>query len=133
MLQTGRGDAFHEESIVKTKTAETMTLGKTIRAARTGRELTLRDLAETLEMSFAGLGEIELDRRIPSAELLRRIADELGLDEDDLRAKAGKLTDDEIAYMKTNPVALKLLIAMMGAGYGQTETEGLVRQVKKRR
>jgi YspA, cpYpsA-related SLOG family len=57
----------------------------------------------------------------------------LGLDEDDLRAKAGKLTDDEIAYVKTNPAALKLLIAMMATGYGTTETEGLLRQVTRRK
>ena len=32
-----------------------------------------------------------------------------------------------------NPTALKLLIAMMEAGFGQKETEKLVKQVEKRR
>src|SRR4051794_21432572 len=104
----GAWGCFPEGGRVKTKTAETLTLGKTIRAARTARGLTLRDLAETLDVSFAGLGEIELDRRIPSEGLLQRIAEELDLDGDDLRARAGKLTDDEVGYIKSNPAALKL-------------------------
>lgn len=118
---------------MRQKTAETMTLGQTIRTARTKDGLTLRELAERLDVSFAGLSQTETDLRIPSTDLIRRIAEELGLDEDDLRAKAGKLTDDELAYIKANPAALKLLIAMMAAGYGPTETDGLVRTVMKRK
>jgi len=115
------------------KDSAATTLGKTIRGARQARGLSLRDVAEVLEINHVSLGEIELDRRIPSEKLLRRIAEELRLDADELRARAGKLTEEEVGYLKRNPSALKLLIAMMEAGFGPKETERLVRHVGKRR
>ena len=109
------------------------TLGKTIRNARNAGGLTLYDIAEALGVSVPTVSEIELDRRIPSEKLLRKIAVELELDADELRALAGKLTDEEMDYFKKNPTALKLLIAMMTADLGEKETEKLIKQVEKTR
>jgi transcriptional regulator with XRE-family HTH domain len=118
--------------VVSLKDDALPTLGKTIRKARNTRNTTLRHLADVLEVSVPTVSEIELDRRIPSEKLLLRIASELDLDADALRALAGKLTDEELGYFKKNPTALKLLIAMMAAGFGEKETEKLVKQVEKK-
>jgi transcriptional regulator with XRE-family HTH domain len=119
-------------SKVSLKTDALPTLGTTIRGARTARDATLRDIAEALDISVPTVSEIELDRRIPSETLLRNIARTLELDSDELRALAGKLTDEEIGYIKKNPTALKLLIAMMVADFGTKETTKLVKQVEKK-
>jgi transcriptional regulator with XRE-family HTH domain len=119
--------------VVSLKDDALPTLGKTIRKARNTRNTTLRHLADVLEVSVPTVSEIELDRRIPSEKLLLRIASELDLDAEALRALAGKLTDEELGYFKKNPTALKLLIAMMAAGLGEKETEKLVKQVEKKR
>lgn len=109
-----------------------MTLGKTIRAARNAQDLTLDDVCAVLEISPVHLSGIELDRRIPSEDTLRRIARVLSLDADELRAMAGKLTEDEWDYLKRTPTVLKLLIVMKEAGFGEKEVEKLVRQVEKK-
>ena len=56
---------------------------------RNARGLTLYDVAAALEVSVPTVSEIELDRRVPSEKLLRRIAVELELDSDELRASPG--------------------------------------------
>lgn len=110
-----------------------MTLGKTIRAARTAAEMTLDDLAGELDIAEASLSNIERDRSIPSEDLLRRLALALNLDADELRAMAGKLTEEEWAFVKRTPSVVKLLGAMMAAGFGGKEVEKLVKQVEKKR
>lgn len=120
-------------SKVSLKSEALPTLGTTIRGARNARGLTLYDVAAALEVSVPTVSEIELDRRVPSEKLLRRIAVELELDSDELRALAGKLTDEEMDYLKKNPMVLKLVIAMMEADFGAKETGKLVKQVEKTR
>ena len=110
-----------------------MTLGKTIRAARTAAEMTLDDLAGELGIVVPSLSKIERDLLIPSADLLRRLADALSLDADELRAMAGKLTEEEWAYVKRTPAVVKLLGAMMAAGFGAKEVEKLAKQVARKR
>ena len=53
------------------------TLGQFIREKRSARELSLRELARRVVISAAFLSEIELGRRYPSAEVLKKLSQEL--------------------------------------------------------
>lgn len=55
----------------------TKTLGHRIRELREEADFSLRELADKLSISAAHLSDIELGRRFPSDDLLKRIAKEL--------------------------------------------------------
>lgn len=77
-------------------------LGDLIREARTPKG-SLRDFAKRLDITPSYLSDIENDRRVPAEEVLRRIAELLGLDFDELMAKAGRFGEDAERYMRKHP------------------------------
>ncbi len=83
-------------------TQDSKSLGDLIREARTPKG-SLRDFAKKLDITPSYLSDIENDRRIPAEEVLRRIAELLELDFDDLMAKAGRFGDDADRYMRKHP------------------------------
>jgi transcriptional regulator with XRE-family HTH domain len=82
------------------------TLGTQIRDARIHAKQTLRGLARELELSPSYINDIEYDRRVPSDEVLRRIADRLELNLDGLLA-AGRvgIARDAEQYIRETPSA----------------------------
>jgi len=85
-------------------TRNAKTLGETIREARTPKG-SLREFAKKLDITPSYLSDIENDRRVPAEDVLRRIADLLGLDFDELMAKAGRFGEDADRYMRRHPTA----------------------------
>ena len=81
------------------------TLGDEIREARMKAGKRLRPFAEELELAPSYLSDIENDRRVPSEEVMRRIAGKLGLDFDHLMALAGRFGEEAERYIKKNPAA----------------------------
>jgi transcriptional regulator with XRE-family HTH domain len=79
------------------------TLGEILRDARVKSEVTLRDLAKTLDLAPSYLSDIENDRRVPSEEVLIRLAEVLRLRFDNLMALAGRVGDDAERYLKKHP------------------------------
>ena len=73
---------------------------------RPERDTTLRHIAEALEVSVPTVSEIELDRRIPSENLLRKIALLLDLDADVLRASPASSPTRKCDTSEKNPTAL---------------------------
>ena len=67
-------------------------LGRIIKQQRIAIPLTLQELATTSRVSSSHLGRIERGERFPSAHILRRIAQPLGFDEDELFTLAGFLS-----------------------------------------
>jgi transcriptional regulator with XRE-family HTH domain len=67
-------------------------LGRIIKQQRIAIPLTLQELAATSGVSSSHLGRIERGERFPSAHILRRIAQPLGFDEDELFTLAGFLS-----------------------------------------
>ena len=67
-------------------------LGRIIKQQRITLPLTLQELAATSGVSSSHLGRIERGERFPSAHILRRIAQPLGFDEDELFTLAGFLS-----------------------------------------
>ena len=64
---------------------KTLGLGKRIRELREELDLSLRELAKTLDVSAAFLSDVELGRRYPSEKVLIKIAQVLGTSVEDLR------------------------------------------------
>jgi len=111
-----------------------MTLGERIRSARIARGLEAKQLAAMLGIAAASVSHLERGHeRYSSLDLLARIADVLDLDADELRGLAGKLTTEEVGYIKVNPRMVKLLGAMMKTKAGEAEIARLVKQVERKR
>ena len=67
-------------------------LGEVIRRQRVMMALTLHELAERSGVSASHLGRIERGERFPSAHILRKIAEPLGFEENELFTLAGFLS-----------------------------------------
>lgn len=65
----------------------------------------LRPFAEELELAPSYLSDIENDRRVPSEEVMKRIASKLSLNFDHLMALAGRFGEEAERYIKKNPAA----------------------------
>ena len=75
-----------------------MTLGQKIKKLRQEANLTLRGLGTKVGVDFTYLSKIENDKtdnRPPSAELLKRLAQVLKVDEEDLLMLASRIPDDK--------------------------------------
>ena len=81
------------------------TLGEVIRDARVAAGQSLREFARTLEITPSYQSDIENDRRIPSEEVLKRIAGLLSLDFEELMALGGRFGDDAERYLRRHPTA----------------------------
>lgn len=84
------------------------TLGDVIREGRLALNISLRELARRLGVTPSYVSDIENDRRVPSEGVLRRIADELTLDFDDLVARAGRIGPNAERYLRQTPAATTL-------------------------
>ena len=67
-------------------------LGEIIKQQRVAMSLTLQELAGKAGVSSSHLGRIERGERFPSAHVLRKIANPLGFEENELFALAGYLS-----------------------------------------
>lgn len=111
----------------------TETLGKRIRDARVELKQTLRGLARELGLSPSYLNDIEFDRRIPSQEVLVKIAAELGLKLDDLLAAAGRvgITKDDEQYIRETPSAGVLFRRVASDRLTENQLKSLLKQVDR--
>ena len=73
-----------------------MNLGQRIRELRDKKDLSLRELAKTLNISAAFLSDIELGRRFPSDKVLSGMAKALGTTVEDLRTYDTRVPVQEI-------------------------------------
>lgn len=111
------------------------TIGDVIRGARTKLGFSLRDVTGQLDITPSYLCDIENNRRVPSEDVLRQIADLLKLDYDDLMARAGRFGADAIRYMQRTPSAGVLLRRLAQAKAPRETVEKLIaiaeREIRK--
>lgn len=81
------------------------TLGTVIRDARVKSGRSLREFSKLLDITPSYQSDIENDRRVPAEEVLKRIADLLALNFEDLMALAGRLGGDAERYLRRQPAA----------------------------
>jgi transcriptional regulator with XRE-family HTH domain len=107
--------------------------GELIRKLRTEREnpLTLRKFAEKVDISPTYLSKIERgDFDPPAEETIRRIASELGYDEDKLLAMAGKISSDLNDIITRNPVEMASFLRT-SKGLSKEKLEQLIAKAEK--
>jgi len=78
-------------------------LGEIIKQRRVTIPLTLQELSASSGVSTSHLGRIERSERFPSAHILRKIAEPLGFDENELFTLAGYLSLKPPAVAEENP------------------------------
>ena len=77
--------------------------GRIIKQQRIALQLTLQQLSDKSGVSPAHLGRIERGQRFPSAHILRKIAQPLGFDEDELFTLAGYLSSEPLSVAEKDP------------------------------
>ena len=107
------------------------TLGDEIREARMKAGKRLRPFAEELELAPSYLSDIENDRRVPSEEVMKRIAGKLGLDFDHLMALAGRFGEEAERYIKKNPAAGVLFRRISQGNLREEELKKLLEMTEK--
>ena len=83
-------------------------LSARIREARVEKKLGLRQLAKILDISSTHLSDIENSRRVPSEDLLKKLAKNLNLDFDELMVQIGKVYNVTEQYVREVPQAVRL-------------------------
>ncbi len=106
-------------------------LGELIREARIPMG-SLREFAKKLQITPSYLSDIENDRRtVPAENVLRRMADLLDLDFDDLMAKGGRFGEDADRYMRRHPTVGVLFRTLSEANLAEDDLVKLLRKAEE--
>jgi len=111
--------------------ADGRSLGEVLRSARVDAKVSLRDLAKKLDLAPSYLSDIENDRRVPSEDVLERLAAELNLKVDDLMARAGRFGDETERYVKQHPAAGVLFRRISSKRLPDTDLKKLLTTVER--
>ena len=85
--------------------------GAFVRQERVAKELGLREMAKTIGVSPTYLSKVERDEFLPPAEdKVRKIAEIIKIDVDELLALAGKVSSDLSEIIRENPRELAALL-----------------------
>lgn len=104
--------------------------GARIRALREAQEISLRKFAERAQISPTYLSKVERDEFPPPGEdAVRRIAEILGEDPDELLALAGKVASDLPGIIQQQPRAMATFLRA-ASGLSATEIEKLARRAQ---
>ncbi|MGH2364772.1 MAG: helix-turn-helix domain-containing protein [Chloroflexota bacterium] len=87
------------------------TIGTIFNRARRARQLSLRQVADQIGVTFAYIADLEKDRRLPSDATALKLAELLGLDPDALLARMGRLRQTVMDYLRQHPENGRVLAA----------------------
>jgi len=107
------------------------TLGEVLREARVAKGFGLRAFARKLEVTPSYLSDIENDRRVPSEDVMSRLASALELDLDRLMAMAGRIGGDAQRYMQRTPAVGALFRTISDRRLGPSDLEQLRQKAEK--
>ncbi len=104
-------------------------LGDVIREARanTGG---LREFAKKLGVSPSYMSDIENDRRVPAEDIIRKMANLLNLDFDNLMAMAGRFGKDADRYMRRHPMVGLIIREIAASNVSDQGLKEMMRKVK---
>lgn len=78
-------------------------LGKILKTMRLSQQKSLKGLAPELDVTYTYLSKIENGKSVPSDELIKRMALVFGCDSEELMVSAGKIPEDILDILKSNP------------------------------
>ena len=107
-------------------------LGKLIRKLRKQKGLSLRKLAEKVDISFVNIAHIENGRVTTSEEIIKQLAKALDYDVDKLLAAADSVNEDIKKIIKKLPTAVPEFLRT-AKNLTEDEWKDLTEQIKKRK
>ena len=107
------------------------TLGDVIRKARIAGGTSLREFARTLGITPSYQSDIENDRRIPSEDVLKKIAEQLKLDFEQLMALGGRFGEDAERYLRRHPTAGALFRKLSEANAPENVLRKMLKQAEE--
>ena len=106
--------------------------GAFIRRERAAKGISLRDMAKKIKVSPTFLSKVETEDWKPGEEKLRKIAEVIGCDPEDLMARAGRVPTELSEIIKQSPHRHQMTALLRTAkGFTAEEMEKLVRQAQK--
>jgi HTH-type transcriptional regulator, competence development regulator len=106
--------------------------GAFIRREREAKGFSLRDMAKKIKVSPTFLSKVETEDWKPGEEKLRKIAEVVGCDPDDLLARAGRVPTELFEIIKQSPHRHQMTALLRTAkGFTAEEMEKLVTQAQK--
>jgi transcriptional regulator with XRE-family HTH domain len=107
------------------------TLGQVIRDTRVASGRSLREFARGVGITPSYQSDIENDRRIPSEDVLKKMAGSLNLNYEELMALAGRFGDDAERYLRRNPTAGALFRKLSETNAPENVLRKMLKEVKK--
>lgn len=107
------------------------TLGEVIRDARIAAGGSLREFARSLGITPSYQSDIENDRRIPSEDVLKKIAGLLSLDFEELMALGGRFGEGAERYLRRHPTAGALFRKLSEANAPEDVLRKMLREAEK--
>jgi transcriptional regulator with XRE-family HTH domain len=112
-------------------TSDKLKFGAFIRQRREATEIGLREMAKKVGVSPTYLSKVERDEFPPPAEdKVRKIAEILACDPDDLLARAGRVSSDLGAIIKRQPIDIAALLRTVN-GMSAEQLQRLAKEAKK--
>jgi len=112
-------------------TGRNIKFGAFVRQEREEREIGLREMAKMIGVSPTYISKVERDEFPPPAEdKVRKIAEILNIDVDELLALAGKVSSDLSKIIRERPRELAALLRTT-KGMSQGDVENLAREAEK--
>ena len=106
--------------------------GEFIRQQREAKGLSLREMAKKIKVSPTFLSKVETEDWKPGEEKLRKIAEIIGCDPDDLFARAGRVPTELSEIIRQSPDRPGMTALLRTAkGFTAEEMGKLVRQAQK--
>src|SRR4029077_12938388 len=106
--------------------------GAFIRREREAKGLSLRDMAKKIKVSPTFLSKVETENWKPGEEKLRKIAEVIGCDSEELMAKAGRVPSELSNIIKQHPHRHELTALLRTTkDFSADAMANLVRQAKK--
>ena len=106
------------------------TFGQLINSLRKAKDISLRKLAEQVDVSFVNIAHIENDRVKTSKKTIIQLAKALDHDVDELLAKAETIGDDIEEIIRKQPTALPAFLRS-AKNLSAAQWNELTRQVEK--
>ena len=107
-------------------------IGKLIRKLRKEKGLSLRKLAEKVDITFVNIAHIENGRVATSAEIIKQLAKALDYDADKLLAAADSVNEDIKNIIKKLPTAVPEFLRT-AKNLTEDEWKDLTEQIKKKK
>jgi transcriptional regulator with XRE-family HTH domain len=108
--------------------------GETLKRLRKERQITQRDLAERVRVDFTYISKMENGKlqNYPSEEIIRKIANELNADADELILLAKKVPKDMRKTIMNNDLAIEFLRKVDNLSNDQRkQIENVINKVKQ--